>query len=304
MLSRNVAGTIQKANDPLLPFKNMEEILKSTDFNFGNLESPISGKDHFNPSGSLVFNAPTAYTVGLKEYNFSILSLANNHALDQGAEGLEYTINFLDQQNIQHVGVGMNLDDAWNAEIVTANGIKIGFIGASYASINDNGKTTNSYVARIEDVENLKLKIENLKSIADFIVVTMHAGTEYVTKPNQGQVDFAQNAIDFGADLVIGHHAHWVQTIEYYKGKYIFYGLGNFIFDQEWSRETKEGLTLKIQISKSQVPTLQGPKVSAKLDSIELIPVVIENYSTPRPATFEESQKILQRIGQIGTLIK
>jgi len=333
MLSRTVAGTMAKASDPLLPFSNMTDILKATDFNFGNLESPISGRNDFNPTGSLVFNVPEKYTAGLKTYNFQILNLANNHALDQGKEGLFHTMDFLDTLGIKHVGTGKNLEEAWRPAIIESNGIKICFIGASYSSVNDSGQTKNNFVARIEDVSNLKSSILNLQSTCDFTVVTMHAGTEYTRKPNQSQIDFAHKAIDAGADMVIGAHPHWIQTIEKYcpnslsnspstihgegaRGevtntascstpKYIFYSLGNFIFDQEWSQDTKEGLALKIKISDLGMKnSLQGPKVPATLDSIELIPVVIENYSTPRPATPEESKKILEKIGETRRLLK
>jgi poly-gamma-glutamate synthesis protein (capsule biosynthesis protein) len=129
----------------------------------------------------------------------------------------------------------------------------------------------------------------------------MHAGVEYTRRPDQPQIDFARNAIDYGADIVIGAHPHWTQVFEQYKGKYIFYSLGNFIFDQEWSRDTKEGLALKI--------TLHNRKSSAhsatsRVEQIELIPVVIENYSTPRPATEAETRQILQKIGASERIIK
>lgn len=341
MLSRNVAGTIEKANDPLLPFSNFKEFLNSTDFNFGNLESPISGSNKFSNTGSLVFNVPTAYTEGLRKYNFQILNLANNHALDQGEKGLFHTLDFLKQKNIKTTGAGKTLNQAWQPAIVEKNGIKLCFIGASYASINDNGKTINNYVARIQDIDNLKFQISNSKIICDFIVVTMHAGQEYTTKPNQAQIDFAHAAIDFGADMVIGAHPHWVQTIERYcpasypnptsplhgeepasiplpsgeglregtetcaNPKLIFYSLGNFIFDQMWSQETREGLALKVEISKIKNQNeLQGPKVPAVLESVELIPVIIDNYSTPRPANEEETKKILKKIGETKTILK
>jgi poly-gamma-glutamate synthesis protein (capsule biosynthesis protein) len=256
----------------------------------------------------MVFNAPRGNIKGLVDSNFKVLSLANNHALDQGVKGLNYTLNYLDENKIQHAGAGKDLNDAWQPAIVEAGGIKICFVAASYASVNDNGKTTNGYVARIEDIENLKLKIENSKKLCDFVVASMHAGTEYTRNPNADEITFAHAAIDDGADMVIGGHPHWIQTTEKYQGKYIFYSLGNFIFDQDWSQDTKEGLALKIQVSKNQEPNqttpgaaklddLQGSRISAHLDSIELIPVIIENYSTPRPATADEAKKILEKIG-------
>jgi poly-gamma-glutamate synthesis protein (capsule biosynthesis protein) len=310
MLSRNVAAAIQKNNDVGLPFRNIADILKSTDFNFANLESPVapSAKNQIIGGHSLLFGAPAGYIKGLADFNFKILNLANNHALDQGLLGIKATRSALDNLNIQYEGAGDNLDQAWRPAIVEANGIKIGFIGASYASVNDNGKTTNNYVARIGDLENLKSSIQNLKSKSDFIVVTMHAGTEYAKTPNTAQTAFAHAAVDDGADMVIGSHPHWVQTIEEYNGKYIFYSLGNFIFDQAWSQETKEGLTLKITLTKSgsanlQAPgaaslgDLQGSRIPAKLESVELIPIII-NSSQPRPATADEGKKVLKKINQ------
>lgn len=330
MLSRNVAAAIKKANDPLLPFSKMAGILKSADFSFGNLESPFSGSDYFNSSGSMVFNAPRNNIKGLVDNKFKVLSLANNHALDQGLKGLEYTSKYLGDNNIQHVGAGKNLEEALQPAIIDANGIKTCFIGASYASINDNGKTRNDYVARIEDTEKLKTQISNAKSTCDFVIVSLHAGTEYTRKPNQAQIDFAHRAIDAGADMVIGSHPHWIQTMEKYNGKYIFYSLGNFIFDQMWSTDTREGLAIKMTISKqgnchpaldagsinqkidSGYPPsadsgmtcgdgLQGTRMPATLESVELIPIIIENYSTPRLADELETEKILNKIEQTQT---
>jgi poly-gamma-glutamate capsule biosynthesis protein CapA/YwtB (metallophosphatase superfamily) len=303
MLSRGVTMAINRANDPLLPFKPLSELFTSTDFNFGNLESPFSGNDGIIGKG-LIFNAQTRNIKGLTAYNFKILNLANNHAMDQRLPGLQYTQKYLEENGITHLGVGGDKDEAWQPKIINIRGMRIGFVGASYASFNDGGKDRNEYVARIEDSDYLRSAIAKLKSQADFIVVTMHAGIEYTRKPNQAQVEFAHTAIDSGADVVIGAHPHWIQTVESYRGKCIFYSLGNFIFDQEWSRETKEGLAVRITLSvnknSSSVVTpsgmrrvfygklIQGPIAMRT----ELIPVVVENHSTPRKANPVEAQSI------------
>ena len=283
---------------------------------------------------------PPASTA-LKDFNFQIINLANNHAFDQGLAGIDVTRKTLDNLGIAHEGTGDNLDQAGTPAVIESNGIKICFIGASFSSLNDGGKTTNPYVARIGDTANLQSAITSAKSECDFVVVTMHAGTEYTRTPNKAQTTFAHTAIDDGADIVIGAHPHWVQTIEKYcpnapaplplgegaamqraadegsanctNPKYIFYSLGNFIFDQAFSQDTSEGLTLKIKLSKTNTQNplapgaasgddLQGSRITAKLDSIELIPVIIEN-SQPRPATADESKKILQKIGQTESIL-
>ena len=299
MLSRGVARRITYSGDELTPFEKMADVFRSTDFNFGNLESPISGKNNVLGKG-LIFNTDINHVAGLKAYNFKVLNFANNHALDQGVHGLLHTRDLLKKNDHSFLGAGENLDQAWQPKIVDVKGVKVGFVGASYSSINDGGVARNDYVARIEDTERLKKSIKFLKvKKVDFIVATMHAGDEYTRKPNDLQINFARTAIDFGADIVIGGHPHWVQTIEKYQGKYIFYSLGNFIFDQNFSRETTEGLTLKITLlnRKSSISQTQ-------LEQIELLPVVIENGSTPRLANETEATQILQNIGVTERILK
>ncbi len=292
MLSRGVNRVIEREGNPLLPFSRLDDLLGSTDFNFGNLESPVSGNDKRLGRG-LVFNAHTHDTAGLIKYNFKIVSLANNHALDQGLKGLRFTQKFLDESGIQYVGVGENKPRAWQPKIIIANGIKIGFIGAAYSSINDGGAVKNEFVARLEETEFLKASIKKLKTESDFIVVTMHAGTEYTRKPHRSQIVFARTAIDAGADLVIGTHPHWIQTFEEYRGRYIFYSLGNFIFDQR-KPDTKEGLMLQIILLRR---TFEISPAQTQIEKIRLIPVVSDRLGVPRRATEAETRAILKKIG-------
>ncbi len=288
MLSRGVARVIDSAHDPLAPFSALEKEFLSTDFNFANLESPVSGNDTRVGKG-LVFNARKADTAGLVKYKFKVVNLANNHALDQGANGLQFTQEFLKGLNIEFLGVGKDLTEAWAPKYYEANGIKIGFIGASYASINDGGVARNTLVARIEDEAQLKAAIETAKKNCDYVVVTMHAGIEYTRSPEKGQIAFARAAVDAGADVVIGAHPHWVQTTEEYKGKPIFYSLGNFIFDQR-KPDTILGMMLKITLKTT------GAERGAVADTIEFKPVVIEKMGIPRAATASEAKMILQKI--------
>ena len=149
MLSRGVARAISRDGNPQLPFEKMTDVFRSTDFNFGNLEAPVSGKDDVLGKG-LIFNTDSRHIGGLRAHNFKILNLANNHALDQGIEGLRQTQNFLSAENLQFVGAGENLDAAWKPKIIDVQGVRIGFVGASYSSYNDGGAEMNDYVARIE----------------------------------------------------------------------------------------------------------------------------------------------------------
>ena len=309
MLSREVARKIDKTNDPNLPFRGMESILTSADFNFGNLESPITKDSQYIFESQFTFNAPEEFARGLATYNFKVLSLANNHAADQGPEGLKLTKNILEQWGLYSVGSGASRSEAWTEKIIEMHGVRVGFVAATYG-INKGGLKNEQFIALLKENTELENSINRLKTNSDYIVVSMHAGTEYTRTPNKAQIDFAHAAIDAGADMVIGAHPHWIQPIEQYNGKYIFYSLGNFIFDQEWSQETKEGLALQIVLNTTQGSgtgargdQLQGQPIKASLTSINLIPIIIENYSTPRPANEIETTRILEKINQPDTTL-
>lgn len=297
MLSRGVAAASDRAGSAEYPFSLLRNEFLAADFNFGNLESPVSGNDRRIGKG-LVFNARRDHARALAAHKFHIVNLANNHAMDQGFEGLKNTRTFLDEIGVKYTGTGADLNEAWRPAIVEANGIRIGFVGASYASINDGGVARNDYVARVEDVDSLRSAIAKAKETSDLVVATMHAGIEYVRKPDKTQIAFAQAAIDAGADIVIGAHPHWVQIIDEYKGRPIFYSLGNFIFDQPWP-DTRTGLMLRISVRKGGDA---GPR--GVIDSIELLPIMIENRSVPRLASEAEAKMILQKIGVQDRIIR
>lgn len=290
MLSRNVGAQIDKSRDPNLPFAQVADLLSNADITMGNLECPLSDSAVPIREG-LVFRCLTKYAPGLTTAGFDVLSTANNHALDQGIKYLSFTKDYLLSQNILSVGTGQNPEEAWIPAVIERNGIKFAFLAASYASNNDGGKARNDYVARIEDIEILKTQIAKLKTEGHTIIVNMHAGVEYTRHPTPAQINFAHAAIDAGADVVIGEHPHWIQDIEIYKNNPIFYSLGNFIFDQMWSQETRQGLAVKLTFEEKT------------LKHAELIPIIIENFCCARPGDTEEKHKILETIGQPDEII-
>jgi poly-gamma-glutamate synthesis protein (capsule biosynthesis protein) len=293
MLSRNVGMAIKKTGNPNLPFEKLKNYLASSAFNFGNLESHFSEKDFLPASGSLIFNVPQTYVKGLVENNFRVLSLANNHALDQGVKGLIYTKQLLSNHNISGIGAGENLQQAWTPAEFTIKNTKLCFIAASYASYNDGGKSQNTLVARADDLDRLRISIGKMKTDGcDVIIAAMHAGEEYTITPNQTQTAFARAAIEAGANVVVGSHPHWIQPVEKYQQGIIFYSLGNFIFDQEWSQATKQGLTVKLTIEHK------------RLIAAELVPIMIENYCCARLMDENESRQILNTINVTSTKIK
>ena len=285
MLSRKTAAAIDAADDPLLPFRGLASTLESVDFCFGNLEAMFSSTDRYFTGPAHVFNIPKKNIAGLVKYRFQVLNLANNHALDQGLDGVKVTLKHLHQNGIKTVGLGLNTAAAWRPAVHRVRDLRFGFVGAAYSSVNDNGQRMLPYVARMHQVGRLRGAIQDLKKRSDFVVVTVHAGVEYQHRALEGQRRFARLAIDEGADMVIGHHPHVVQDVEVYRQKYIFYSLGNFVFDHQ-KKAAKLGAALRIEVEKFAA--------HSRLRRLEIVPYAIENQATPRPASPEESRRILQ----------
>ena len=283
--SRGVERIVRKQNNINYPFLKIKDYLKNADLVFGNLETPITQGLEI-PDFEMIFRSNPGTEQALKQTGFPILSLANNHTPDFGEKGLKDTFNFLENAGIKYVGAGQNEQEACQPVYIEKKGIKFAFL-----AYNDTDVVPVNYEASINRAGTAFMRIDKMteavkeaKRKVDIVIVSMHAGIEYAEKPNNSQISFAHAAIDAGADLVIGHHPHVVQTMEKYKGRYIFYSLGNFVFDQPQSEETKEGLTIKIYFAKNGI------------NKISLLPVVMENLAQPRMANKNETDKILQRL--------
>jgi len=276
MLSRVVGSKIKKYGDYRHPLLKTADLLKSADLTFGNLESPITpGREIL--TGEMAFRADPEVTEGLTYAGFDVLTLANNHILNFGRQGLEDTFKYLKEAKINFIGVGETAIDANRPLIKEAQGVKFAFLGYSYT---DSG---SPLVAPMDAVK-MEEAVKQAKEQADFVIGTMHDGTEYQFIPNKHQKEFAHQAIEAGAALVIGHHPHVVQTVEEYQGGYIIYSLGNFVFDQMWSQETREGMVAKVIFQKEGITEMK------------FYPVVIEDYSQPRFAADSESERIVARL--------
>lgn len=275
MLSRDVATKMRAKKDINYPFSAMGDYLRGADMVFGNLESPIVAGREIK-TYEMVFHADPGAERALADANFRVMSLANNHILNFGAEGLASTYKFLDAEGIQYSGAA---DDPYAPVYREIKGMRFAFL--SYAQNNFVNK--NADVA-VMDAKKMQGAVRRARGEADFVIVSMHAGEEYQAEPGRTQTDFARAAVDAGADMVIGHHPHVVQSAEIYKGKYIFYSLGNFVFDQMWSEETRRGIAVKAFFTKSGV------------SKIELMPVKIFDYAQPQPADEKTGAAIAARL--------
>ncbi|USN53078.1 MAG: CapA family protein [Candidatus Nomurabacteria bacterium] len=285
MLSRTVADKMaKKGND--YPFSGMKDILQQADAVFANLECPITAGRHIEAE-ELSFRANPGVEELMADANISAVSLANNHSPNFGNDGLLDTISYLDAAGIASTGAGEDLDQAEQPALLTRNGITIAIVAYTWSSLvpASYGASDTQPGTAFMDIANMQSAVQRAQEMADYVFVSMHSGIEYTYTPTQQQIDFAHAAIDAGAELVIGHHPHVVQNIEAYKGKYILYSLGNFIFDQMWSQPTREGMLADIEIDSQEGVT-----------GLDFVPVIIDDYARPRPATDKEAEPILERL--------
>ena len=242
MLTRGVKSSVDNnfGGDYSKLFFNLEE-LKNKDILFGNLEGDVS--DVGNNVGSIYsFRMDPKVLQVLKDAGFDIVGFANNHVGDWNMAAFKNTLTRLTNIGILKSGAGSNYEEAKNPTIIEKNGIKFGFL--SFTDVGPDwiaAKTDTPGVLLASD-PNFENIIKNAKTKCDVLITTFHWGVEYKTTHNVHQQALAHNAIDSGADMVIGGHPHVMQDIETYKNKKIVYSLGNFIFDQYFSEETMRGM--------------------------------------------------------------
>lgn len=243
MMSRYVGVRAHQISDPAAPMRDIADLFASADIAFVNLEAPFSdaGKPY---TKGMVFKAAPDMVAALELAGIDVVSTANNHARDCGEYGIGFTLDWLAQHGIAAVGTAASGDAAHQGIVLERHAVRFGFLAYTYDQSNGNHKDTDERVAML-DVRQAKRDIAALASRTDVVVVSMHAGTEYQTKPNQDQKRFARAAIDAGAKIVVGHHPHVVQPCEEYGGGVIFYSLGNLLFDQFQRKETQHGLVVE-----------------------------------------------------------
>lgn len=259
---------------PFEKIKN-ENIFKNNDLIYTNLEGPVMNPNIKTKNGSTIFSFPKYSIDVLKNNNINLVSLSNNHLQDHGLNGYKQTKEFLSESNINFFGDYYNQED----EIYfkkNINGKDFIFFGINMINFDFEKDLTENkkYIINIIN----ETKKENPDS---FFIAFPHWGNEYKIKSNSIQQKFAHELIDTGIDLIIGTHPHVTQEYEVYNNKYIFYSLGNFIFDQYFSEETQESIAIKLK-TKNQ-------KLKNEYE-IEIIPLKSIN-SQPQVITDEKEKE-------------
>lgn len=227
MTDRDV-GTAIARNGYRSILAQVRDVTRASNVSFANLECPLSTAGAHDPKNCCFRAQPSTVKV-LVDGGFDIVSLANNHSLNAGREGIQQTYDVLDKQQIAYCGAWRDKNHAGEPTYLQAGEgpTKIAFIAATDLSFD-----AGSYNKVARDRSNLIAQIQAARQHADLVCVSLHWGDEYQTLPNKRQVGTAHAAIDAGADLILGHHPHVLEGLEVYRGRPILYSMGNFVFDQ------------------------------------------------------------------------
>jgi len=292
MLARDLV-TLMDRYGAMYPFERVAPILADADITVANLEGTFT--EGGTPADKkYVFRTPPRDAAGLALAGIDVVSLANNHALDFGPEGLRDTIAALDAAGIAHSGAGENDMAARRPAILAVGGLRVAFL--SYAATADaSAAAADTDGVAWGTVDTISEDVKRARGQADVVVVSLHAGNEYADEPSDTQRLLAQAAIEAGATLVLGHHPHVLQRWESRGPSFVAYSLGNFVFDLDGDDLAQLGpapfqtVALKISVSASGV------------EKVEPIPVYIDpQEDRPRLAGPAEAEAILDRIQQLA----
>lgn len=226
------------------PFDSTRAVIQAADIAFANLEAPFTSAGvPFDKK--YTFRVPPGYAAGLKRAGFDLLTLANNHILDYGPEGLVTTLDALDSLGLAHCGAGFHRDDAESGCVVEKAGWNVGFVAYSLTYPAEFWASPDRPGTAFPEEGRLRSQIRRLKERADIVVVSFHWGGERMNSPKPYQRRFAYIAVESGADLVVGHHPHVLQGLELYKGSLIAYSLGNYAFGS-YNRRCRDSAILKV----------------------------------------------------------
>jgi poly-gamma-glutamate capsule biosynthesis protein CapA/YwtB (metallophosphatase superfamily) len=289
------ARPVLQANGYDYPFAEVRRFFDGAHIVIGNLEGPLTTRGTPEQDKDYVFRSPPD-KVGqaLRNAGFTIVSLANNHTLDFGADGLAQTIEALDAVGIAHVGAGPTLNDARKPVFVEAAGMRVALLAYSltlpehfYAEANKPG-TAFGHEAHV------RTDVAAARKQADIVLVSFHWGQEGKTTLREYQTRLGHVAIDAGAAAVIGHHPHILQGIEHYKGGVILYSLGNFTFGS-YSRQA--------QVSAVAELTFDG----RCLATLRLYPINVNNVEVefqPKPLIGADAARVVEELRALSAALK
>ncbi len=298
--ARCVQSAIDARGDATYVYDDVRETISNTDLAVGTLNTTFSDlSEHTGCIFTYVLVSDSRSAVAAAEAGFDVMSVATNHIMNcSGAScGDNYNRAFFDTldnlrlNNILPVGAGTNLAEAMQPVVVEVKGVRFGIVSLGMVDAMRYAGANSPGIAQLTD-ENLTDAIAAARQVSDVVIAMPHWGPEDVSAPNSYQLHYAQVAVEAGADVVVGNHTHVVQAIQHINGIDVFYGLGNFVFDQNWDLAHQQGVMLLLHFSGSDYT------------GYELIPTHGDGDGSVHIAEGEEADSILQRIEEASEWLK
>lgn len=295
--ARCVQAEIDARNDANYVYDNVREMIQDADLAIGTLNTTLSDyPPHTGCHYTYVLVSDSRSAVAAAEAGFDVMSVATNHIKncgigDCGDRAFLDTLDNLRSNNILPVGAGNNLAEAMQPVVVEIQGIRFGIVSLGMVEPMTFATESTPGIAVLDD-DNLRAAIAEARKQADVVIAMPHWGPEDTANPNEYQLHFAEVAVQAGADLVVGNHTHVVQAIEQINGIDVFYGLGNFVFDQDWDLEHQQGVILLVHFEGTQYV------------GYELVPTHVDGDGTVHIAVEDEAAEILQRIEKASQRIR
>lgn len=244
-------------------FEDIKPLVQGHDLGFYNQETIIGGKK-MGLSTYPRFNSPEEIGDALVDGGFNIVALANNHSLDKGIEGISNSNNYWKTKDVMVNGTANSIDEREDIDIKKKNDISYTML--SYTTGTNGLKTPSNmdYLLNVYDKEKVKEDILKVRDKVDLLIVSMHWGVEYVHEPNQEQKDIANYLATLGVDIVVGHHPHVIQPIEFIDDTLVIYSLGNFVSAQV-GLERLVGVLVSVDINKEVI----NDKITINIENVK-----------------------------------
>ncbi|WP_245974384.1 CapA family protein [Thermomonospora umbrina] len=242
-----------RLSDPRTALGPIAKTLRAADFAMVNLESAVTTGGTPAPAKEFVFRAPPSAFTALRAAGVDVTSMANNHGMDFMESGLRDSLRAIKQTRFPTVGIGRNADEAYRAYRTTVKGNRLAVVGATQV-LDDHlipawtATDTKGGLASAKEVDRMVQAVKDARKGSDIVIVHLHWGAEMQPCPLPRQKELADQLIDAGADIIVGGHAHIPLGGGFRRGKYVHYGLGNFVFYSANGATANSGvLLLKVQ---------------------------------------------------------
>ncbi len=269
-----VGDVVLAAELALKPGERFRSLISDCDYACCNIEGPVEqGQMMEQPKRGPHLKNCAQLTALLKGIGFNIATIANNHIMDYGAEGLRKTMDSLDSSGMLYVGAGLNEAAAYQY-LVLKNDMKVAIVSVAEKQFgaSEEGKAGFAWMYS----HHVYRQIRKAREECNTVIVLCHCGAEDVNIPLPEVRNLYKQFIDFGADLVIGNHPHVIQGSEIYKDKTIFYSLGNFIWDYDNLDAGQKSLAVVVDIKKGGEIAFQAVEIFYRLGEWEIMPESLE----------------------------